>query len=160
MKADIAERLYRYRKAAGLSQEQVAEKIGVSRQAVSKWECAESSPDTENLIALAMLYDVSVDSLLFMDPVTMGASQEDAGANAQEQAPQGDGPASHDEPMPEGNYTNISFEDGIHVRDSRKGEEVHVDWDGIHVDSGSNHVHLDFAGLGKALHDWRRRCKE
>ena len=56
MKIEIAKRLYEYRRASGLSQEQVAAKISVSRQAVSKWECAESSPDTDNLIALAMLY--------------------------------------------------------------------------------------------------------
>lgn len=55
MKIETAKRLYEYRRASGLSQEQVAAKIGVSRQAVSKWECAESSPDTDNLIALALL---------------------------------------------------------------------------------------------------------
>ena len=68
MKIEIAKRLYEYRRASGLSQEQVAAKISVSRQAVSKWECAESSPDTDNLIALAMLYGVTVDELLFADP--------------------------------------------------------------------------------------------
>jgi transcriptional regulator with XRE-family HTH domain len=41
-----------------------AEKLGVSRQAVSKWERAESSPDTDNLIALAQLYSVTLDVLL------------------------------------------------------------------------------------------------
>lgn len=48
----------------GLSQEALAERLGVSRQAVSKWERGESSPDTDNLIALARLYNISLDALL------------------------------------------------------------------------------------------------
>lgn len=59
-----AQRLARLRKEAGFSQEELAEKLGVSRQAVSKWERAESSPDLDNLIALARLYGVSLDELL------------------------------------------------------------------------------------------------
>jgi len=65
MNIEIANRLYELRKQNGLSQEELAEKIGVSRQAVSKWERAESSPDTDNLIELARLYRVSLDELLF-----------------------------------------------------------------------------------------------
>lgn len=64
MNIDIANRLYELRKKSSLSQEDLAEKIGVSRQAVSKWERAEASPDTDNLILLAKLYDVSLDELL------------------------------------------------------------------------------------------------
>ncbi len=52
MREETAKRLFEYRKAYGYSQEELAEKIGVSRQAISKWERGESSPDTENLIAL------------------------------------------------------------------------------------------------------------
>jgi len=52
------------RKEAGLSQEEVADKIGVSRQAVSQWERAEVSPDTANWIALTALYDVTLDELV------------------------------------------------------------------------------------------------
>lgn len=63
MNVEIAERLAARRKLAGLSQEALAEKLGVSRQAVSKWERSESSPDTDNLIALAKLYGVSLDEL-------------------------------------------------------------------------------------------------
>ena len=64
MNIDIANRLFELRKKNSLSQEDLAEKIGVSRQAVSKWERAEASPDTDNLILLAKLYDVSLDELL------------------------------------------------------------------------------------------------
>ncbi len=64
MNIEIANRLYEYRKANGFSQEELAEKIGVSRQAISKWERSESSPDTDNLIALAKLYNVSLDEMI------------------------------------------------------------------------------------------------
>ena len=59
-----ANRLLQYRKLHNLSQEELAEKIGVSRQAVSKWERAEASPDTDNLILLAEVYGVTLDELL------------------------------------------------------------------------------------------------
>ena len=64
MNIDVAGRLYELRKKNNLSQEELAEKIGVSRQAVSKWERAEASPDTDNLILLSRLYNVSLDELL------------------------------------------------------------------------------------------------
>lgn len=64
MNIEIANRLVELRKKNGLSQEELADKLGLSRQAVSKWERAESSPDTDNLICLAKLYNVSLDDLL------------------------------------------------------------------------------------------------
>lgn len=64
MNIEIADRLVALRRESGLSQEELAAKLGVSRQAVSKWERCESSPDTDNLIALARLYGVSLDALL------------------------------------------------------------------------------------------------
>lgn len=67
MNIEIANRLVQLRKEKGLSQEQLAERIGVSRQAVSKWERSEASPDTDNLIMLARLYEVSLDALLRTD---------------------------------------------------------------------------------------------
>lgn len=64
MNIEIANRLQKLRKENGYSQEELADKLGISRQAVSKWERAESSPDTDNLIVLAKLYNVSLDDLL------------------------------------------------------------------------------------------------
>lgn len=60
----LAEALKARRAAHGMSQEQVAEALGVSRQAVSKWENGSSEPSTANLMALAKLYGLSVDELL------------------------------------------------------------------------------------------------
>jgi transcriptional regulator with XRE-family HTH domain len=64
MNIETANRLLAYRKKFGYSQEQLAEKLGLSRQAVSKWERAEASPDTDNLIELARLYGISLDELV------------------------------------------------------------------------------------------------
>ena len=65
MNIEIAQRLQKLRKENGYSQEELADKLGISRQAVSKWERAESSPDTDNLIILARLYNMSLDELLY-----------------------------------------------------------------------------------------------
>lgn len=60
--------LIRLRKEAGLSQEELADKLAVSRQAVSKWERGEALPDTDNLIRLAKLYNVSIDEIVGYTP--------------------------------------------------------------------------------------------
>lgn len=60
-------RLYELRKKTGMSQDELAEKIGVSRQTISKWERGEALPDTENLIALAKLYNVTLDDIVNYD---------------------------------------------------------------------------------------------
>ena len=52
-----------FRQKNGFTQEQIAEKLGVSRQAVAKWESGASIPNIDNMIALADLYDMSVDML-------------------------------------------------------------------------------------------------
>ena len=67
MNLKIANKLQGLRKQNGYSQEELAQKLGVSRQAISKWERAEASPDTENLILLAQLYRVSLDDLVKTD---------------------------------------------------------------------------------------------
>lgn len=60
----ISENLLTLRKRHNFSQEYVAEKIGVSRQAVAKWESGETTPDLNNSVALARLYDVTLDDLV------------------------------------------------------------------------------------------------
>lgn len=60
----FAEKLKTLRKQAGLSQEQLAEKLGVSRQAVTKWETDAGIPDIENMMAVSALFDCSIDELL------------------------------------------------------------------------------------------------
>lgn len=64
MNIKLANRLVALRKENGYSQEVLAEKLGLSRQSISKWERAEASPDTDNLIALAQVYNMTLDELL------------------------------------------------------------------------------------------------
>lgn len=61
---DLAERLTALRKRAGLSQGDVAERLNVSRQAVSRWETGLTVPSTDNLSRLSKLYGVTLDELL------------------------------------------------------------------------------------------------
>jgi len=119
MNIEIANRLFEMRKKNSLSQEELAEKIGVSRQAVSKWERAESSPDTDNLIELAKIYSVSLDELLFTTEPTEKPDDED---NVKNNA------------KPE--FVSVSL-DGVHVIE-KDGSEVHVGLKGIRVKNKSN----------------------
>lgn len=64
MAISLHESIRKFRKQAGLSQEKVAEIIGVTRQAVTKWESGKASPSTENLIKLSEIFGVSLDSLI------------------------------------------------------------------------------------------------
>lgn len=171
MDVDIAKRLADRRRAAGFTQEELAEKLGVSRQAVSKWECSESSPDTDNLISLARLYDVSLDDLLYADverndvdtacgedaEEDTAAEKPDAAACVDSHADDGadDGNAGSGDPTTgdaaasrKGDgTTHIGF-DGIHVEDGK--DYVHINWrDGVNVIDGKkgDHVHVGWDGV-------------
>lgn len=60
----LSQRIQQLRKQNGLSQEQLAEQLKVSRQAVSKWESAQAQPDLDKILALSALFDVTTDYLL------------------------------------------------------------------------------------------------
>lgn len=64
IKMTFAEKLKSIRKQTGMSQEGLAEKLGVSRQAVTKWESEAGIPDIENIMAISALFDISIDELL------------------------------------------------------------------------------------------------
>lgn len=61
---NISERLHELRKQAGYSQEQVAEMLEISRQAVSKWESGQGKPEIDNIVKLTEIYNVSADYIL------------------------------------------------------------------------------------------------
>lgn len=63
----FASGLYHARKKSGLSQENVAEKLGVSRQTISKWETGETLPDIRQSKRLAVLYHITLDELVEYD---------------------------------------------------------------------------------------------
>lgn len=60
----LGERLYELRRKKNLSQEEMAEKLGVSRQTISKWETNQSQPDFDKIIPICQLYDISSEELL------------------------------------------------------------------------------------------------
>lgn len=150
MNLKIANRLLAYRRAHGLSQEELAEKIGVSRQAVSKWERAEASPDTDNLIALASLYGVLIDELINGEDEPQVKSEESAEEkteeNTEENTKEKTDSAYKDEDY---SMVGINIEDGedkkihiglsgIHIVDKSDGDEVHIDARGIRIKDGDS----------------------
>ena len=73
---NFGERLKQIRANQGLSQEQLAEKIGVSRQAITKWETNRGLPDVENMIILAEIFKVTLDELI-LERINVQESQQD-----------------------------------------------------------------------------------
>ena len=63
----LSEKLYELRKKDSLSQEQLAERLGVSRQAVSKWESGKAVPESDTLISISEYFNVSLDYLMKED---------------------------------------------------------------------------------------------
>lgn len=121
MNIEIANRLVELRKKNNLSQEELADKLGLSRQAVSKWERAEASPDTDNLICLAKIYGVSLDNLLNTDQ-----SIEDIAKETKEKESEKDATSKTDE------KEEVSIGPGhIYVHNSKE-----------HVDIGLGHIHV------------------
>lgn len=148
MNIEVANRLVNLRKQMGLSQEQLAEKIGVSRQAVSKWERSEASPDTDNLILLARLYDISLDDLLRTDDEIPTYEKENPEENTAETNSSFDNENSYtDDNSSDNNSYDWSKKDGINVH-ADNGDRVHVGFDGIHVvDHKGTSVHVGLDGI-------------
>jgi HTH-type transcriptional regulator/antitoxin HipB len=138
MNIEIANRLVELRKKNNLSQEELAAKLGLSRQAVSKWERAEASPDTDNLICLAKIYNVSLDELLKNDaPVEAIIDEQRAVDHPEEEA-------GADTEGKRKSFVHIGG-DGIHVVDDK--DEVHISGLGVNVVDGDTHVHIGPGGL-------------
>lgn len=139
-----------------LSQEELAARIGVSRQAVSKWERAEASPDTDNLILLADIYGVSLDELLKGEKETESETQSEGPENNSENNPDSDTTYKKSDKVSfkhgihvdskDGDSVHLNFRDGIHVKD-KDGTKVDVGWNGIHVEeNGKTKVYTDENG--------------
>lgn len=143
MNIETANRLLEYRKANGYSQEELAEKIGVSRQAISKWERCESSPDTDNLIALAKLYGVTIDELL------NGSSKpEKAEADTEQQTAEDKAEATkeNEDKKNTDNHAKTNYTNGANFNDGK--DHVNIGWNGIHVESeNGDHVHIGSNGV-------------
>ena len=124
MDITTANRLYELRKQHGYSQDELADKLNVSRQAISKWERSESSPDTDNLIALARLYGVSLDELLNYTPTNASADTKE-NDNA-------DGNVENDGQNAQSAVDDDKTDAKTFVY-ANKGDQVHIDENGIHV---------------------------
>ncbi len=77
---NFSEKLYSLRKKSGLSQEELADQLNVSRQAVSKWESGASMPESEKLLAISRHFNVTVDYLMkdeLAEPERVSAQPED-----------------------------------------------------------------------------------
>lgn len=81
----LGENLQELRRAAGLSQEEVAGRLFVSRQSVSKWENGQAEPGVENLKALAELYGVSMDALFGVEKAPEIGLAPEAGEPAEDE---------------------------------------------------------------------------
>ncbi|MDD6021504.1 MAG: helix-turn-helix transcriptional regulator [Oscillospiraceae bacterium] len=88
----LNEKIVFCRKKCGISQEALGEKIGVSRQAVSKWETGEALPEITNLKALAVVFGVTVDFLLDDDD---GANDNNGQRGSSAEGSSGSGSAAH-----------------------------------------------------------------
>lgn len=147
MDVKVASRLYDLRRQKGLSQEELADKLGVTRQAVSKWERAESSPDTDNLIALAKLYGVSLDELIGFEE-----AKERINSDAQTGDESGE---DKDNDNDNKEYFNFDIKDGenrvkfklgnIDINDGKN--TVKLGKDGILINDGKSYVKLGMGGI-------------
>lgn len=135
MTVETANRLYELRKKFGFSQEELAEKIGVSRQAISKWERSEASPDTDNLIMLSKIYGITIDELI------NGPSDQSEESPKKNEAKEDNSEDSNGEKK----NTHIHFDNGIHIDDGK--EHVHIDFSGIHVEDEESTVRIDKDGI-------------
>lgn len=94
----LNEKILYYRKAARLSQEELAGQVGVSRQAVSKWELGDATPEVDKLLSLARAFGVTTDELLSEREPPLSREQERPYQEKLRQGtlpPQSDGRASH-----------------------------------------------------------------
>ena len=126
-KNNLPNNLYELRRKAGLSQEDFAERLGVSRQAVSKWERGEAYPDTENLIVISEMFSVTIDDLLRAENVNSDTSDSKNESTNEED---------------EYHYADTANDGGFHVN---VGNKVKLDLNGeITVDDEDTKVKIDF----------------
>lgn len=142
MNIEIANRLLELRKAHGYSQEALAEKLGLSRQSISKWERAEASPDTDNLILLAQLYHISIDELL------LGTKPTPDHAAAEAAGPCHDRAGGGCEAAGQTGWEKLRVDKNGLSAASPQGETMRLDGSGLHAVSASGDaVHIDQRGV-------------
>jgi len=132
-KETFGERLARLRKEKGLTQDDIANKIGISPQAVSKWENDISSPDIAIIVSLAEILGVSTDVLLGREE-----EKKDEGIHINAEVVDDDQKIK----------ANAHISGGVHLKDD-DGSEVHIDSTGIHINSSDGNVDLSLDNIEK-----------
>ena len=149
MTIELGNRLADLRKQHGYSQEDLADKLGVSRQAISKWERGEASPDTDNLIELAKIYDISLDELLGLKSSTDKEEEKESKSTinihinpgkSRKKDDDDDDDDDEDEDDDDDDHIRIT-KDGVDVTDGK--ESVRISKDGIHIQKGEKDVHIN-----------------
>ena len=160
MNIELANRLYEYRKQSGLSQEELAEKLGISRQSVSKWERAESCPDTDNLIELSKIYNVTMDELLNTSKDIKNIKEEKT-EEVKEEKPY-KVIVNLEDNVFEDNFDNTLFldKDGIHIEYAKEGKKEVLPYEYLYTEvDGKETKIVDIDGFGKTKEQSPKLCK-
>lgn len=149
-KTNLPNNLYELRRSAGLSQEDFAERLGVSRQAVSKWERGEAYPDTDNLISISEMFEVTIDELLnseSIDPKFNHDPDEKETKNYTDNS--SDNGYFH---VNVGDKVRVNLNGGITVNDEDGTVKVDLNDEGITVNSDDG-VKVKLGRCGIVIHD-------
>lgn len=123
-KTNLPNNLYELRRKAGLSQEELADRLYVSRQAVSKWERGEAYPDTENLITISEMFKVTIDELLNAKDLSFSDAENIDAADVNEQA------NITDKTESKGGYgLRLELDNGINMKFGNGDESDFIDED-------------------------------
>lgn len=123
-KTNLPNNLYELRRKAGLSQEEFADRLNVSRQAVSKWERGEAYPDTENLITISEMFKVTIDELLNAGDLSSIEAKNIDAADVNEQA------NITDKTESKGGYgLRLELDNGINMKFGKGDEDDFINGD-------------------------------
>lgn len=139
----LADKIIELCKQNGWSQEELAERVGVSRQAISKWEAAQSTPELDRILTLSEIFGVSTDYLIRDDYGV--PTLADAGTCPGQPSPQDQHGGG--KPVP--------------LRSARLGASCRRGWNAVRLGVGSPHFHFRLAGSCRQrtwAGEFRRRC--
>ena len=123
-KTNLPNNLYELRRKAGLSQEEFADRLNVSRQAVSKWERGEAYPDTENLITISEMFKVTIDDLLNAKDLSSSDAENIDAPDVNEQA------NITDKTESKGGYgLKLELDNGINLKVGKGDEDDFINGD-------------------------------
>ena len=148
-KTNLPNNLYELRRKANLSQEDFAERLGVSRQAVSKWERGEAYPDTDNLITISGMFGVTIDELLNSADISGNSLNSDTESEANSsEAAEGTEEATDGSFRVNIGDRVINLNGAISVDNDDGKVKIDLDNGNIIVDDDEDHVTVNLGGAG------------